>query len=252
MSRATERKEQNLAGELPLQETATKDPRSEQYRESLTDVPEIKETILKHNAALLCIDLQYFDAAEGYGVLKGAQPETVEYYFDRLKRIVIPNVRKLQDVFRQHRLEVIHTRIQSLTRDGRDRSPGHKRLNIHAPPGSKAAEFLPEVAPVDDEIIFNKTSSGVFASTTIDYVLRNLGIESLFMCGVHTNECVSTAVRNACDEGFFVTLVADASAAVTPEQHYAAIQSLRDRYARILSTTEAIAEIAEQFKPAQT
>jgi len=247
VSQLREEKKLAVSKEKELKQTAEKDPRSEQYRESLTDAPEIKETIQHGHVALLCIDMQYFDA-EGYGILKGASSEIVDYYFDRLLRIVTPNIRKLQQFFRDQKLEVIHTRIQSFTRDGRDRSPSHKRLGIHAAPGSKEAEFLPEVAPADDEIVFNKTSSGVFTSTNIDYVLRNLGIESLFVCGVHTNECVSSSVRSACDEGFFVTLVSDACAAITPEQHYAAIQSLRDRYARILSMNEVIEAILGQSK----
>jgi len=246
MSDRTDAKEKEL--EKELEQTAEKDPRINKYRESLTESPKIQETILSHNVALLCVDMQHFDAAEGYGVLKDADRESVEYYFDRLKRVVIPNIEKLQGIFRQYKLEVLHTRIQSLTQDGRDRSAGHKRLGIHAPPDSKSAEFLKEVAPIDDEIVFNKTSSGVFTSTNIDYVLRNLGIESLFLCGVHTNECVSTAVRNACDEGYYVTLVADACAAVTPEQHFSALQAIRDRYARIQSTEEAIAEITGQIR----
>jgi nicotinamidase-related amidase len=74
-------------------------------------------------------------------------------------------------MFRSYGLEVIHTRIQSLTQDGRDRSPGHKRLGLQAAPGSKESEYLPQVAPVGDEIVMNKTASGVFVSTNMEYVL---------------------------------------------------------------------------------
>jgi len=81
--------------------------------------------------------------------------ESQEYYFKRLDHIVLPNIRRLQDRFRDAHLEIIHTRIMSMTQDGRERSRGHKRLNLHAPPGSKDAEFLPEVAPKGDEITEN-------------------------------------------------------------------------------------------------
>jgi len=92
---------------------------------------------------------------------------------------VISNIQRLLKTFRANKMEIIHTRIQSLTRDGRDRSTGHKRLGILAPPGSKEAEFLPEVAPKDDEIVINKTASGVFSSTNLNYVLDNLDIHEL-------------------------------------------------------------------------
>jgi nicotinamidase-related amidase len=228
------------------------DPLRDAYRERIAEAAGRTHSLERHNTALLCIDMQYLDAAPGFGVFadaasSGLPPESQAYYFDRLEKMVLPNVRRLQDTFRAHRLEVIHTRIQSLTQDGRDRGPGHKRLNLHAPPDSKEAEFLPEIAPQGDEIIINKTASGVFTSTNLEYVLRNLGITGLFVVGVYSNECVSTAVRDACDLGFYVTLISDGMATVTPELQEATHTTMKDRYARLMSTDEALAEIQGVF-----
>ena len=224
------------------------DPLKKAYRESITHSPAVTRSLELHKTALLCIDMQYLDAAPGYGVFadadaSGVPHEAQEYYFNRLDEIVLPNVRKLQDAFRENELEVIHTRIQSLTMDGRDRSPGHKRLNLHAAPGSKEAEFIERVAPIENEIIINKTASGVFTSTNIQYILRNMEITGLFVVGVYSNECVSTAIRDACDLGFYVTLISDGCATVTPELQQATITTMKDRYARVLTTDEAVAEI---------
>lgn len=224
------------------------DPLQNKYRRSISEAPGVTESLEKHKTALMVIDLQYLDAAPGHGVFADANKSSVpkeaqEYYFTRLHHVVLPNVRKLQDRFRDAKLEVIHTRIMSITQDGRERSPGHKRLNLHAPPGSKDSEFLPEVAPKGDEIIINKTASGVFNSTNIEYLLRNLDITGLFICGVYTNECVSTTVRDACDLGFYTTMINDACATVTPELHNATIQTIKDRYARVMTTEEAVKEI---------
>lgn len=226
------------------------DPLRDTYRESITHVPAVKRSLQAHRTALLCIDMQYLDAAPGYGVFanveaSGVPPEAQEYYFDRLKYTVLPNVRRLQDAFRSHELEVIHTRIQSLTMDGRDRSPGHKRLGLHAAPGSREADFLEDVAPRENEIVINKTASGVFNSTNIAYILRNMEITGLFVTGVYSNECVSTAIRDACDLGFYVTLISDGCATVTPELQRATITTMKDRYARVLKTEEAIREIQQ-------
>ena len=226
------------------------DPLKDAYRESITHAPAVTRSLEQHKTALLCIDMQYLDAAPGFGVFadadaSGVPHEAQEYYFNRLDEIVLPNVRKLQNAFREHDLEVIHTRIQSLTMDGRDRSPGHKRLNLHAAPGSREAEFLEQVAPVENEIIINKTASGVFNSTNIQYILRNMEVTGLFVVGVYSNECVSTAIRDACDLGFYVTLISDGCATVTPELQQATITTMKDRYARVLTTDEAIAEIRE-------
>lgn len=226
------------------------DPLEESYRESIAEAPGVVESIEKHKTALLVIDLQYLDAAPGFGVFadaekSGVPSEAQEYYFKRLDHVVLPNVRRLQDNFRDLKLEVIHTRIMSITNDGRERSAGHKRLNLHAPPGSKESEFLAEVAPKGDEIVINKTASGVFNATNIEYILRNMGITGLFVCGVYTNECVSTTVRDACDRGFYTTMINDACATVTPQLHNATIETIRDRYARVMTTSEAIKEVKE-------
>lgn len=228
------------------------DPLKQTYRDNIVEAPGQIQSLEKHNTALLCIDMQYLDAACGYGVFadalsSGLPPESQYYYFDRLANLVFPSVNQLQETFRTHRLEVIHTRIQSLTHDGRDRGPGHKRLGLHAAPGSKEAEFMPEVAPKGDEIIINKTASGVFNSTNLEYILRNMNITGLYIVGVYSNECVSTAIRDACDLGFHVTLISDAVATVTPELENATITTMKDRYARVMTTDEAVAEIEDMF-----
>jgi nicotinamidase-related amidase len=233
----------------PITDFDALDPLREQYQGTLISTRLLRQELAKHHVALLCIDLQYLDAARGHGVFADAAASGVplaaqEYYFHQLETRVLPNVRRLQDAFRAQGLEVIHSRIQSMTRDGRDRSPGHKRLNLHAAPGSKEAEFVESVAPVGDEIVLNKTASGVFNSTNLQYILRNLDITSLFIVGVYSNECVSTAVRDACDLGFYVTLIDDGCTTVTPELQAATIATIKDRYARVMTTDEAIAEIA--------
>jgi nicotinamidase-related amidase len=238
---------------LPLKprQSKRKDPLGEVYRESLGDHnPDHALHMADGHTALLCIDLQYLDAVPGHGVFKDAEScgvpaEAQKYYFDTLNSYVLPNVRKLQNIFRLYNLEVIHTRIQSLTHDGRDRGNGHKRLGLIAAPGSKEAEFVEQVAPKGDEIVINKTASGVFCSTNLNYVLKNLGIQSLIIVGVYTNECVETTVRDACDLGYLVTVVHDCCTTVTPELQQASITVVRDRYARIMSTQETITEMEQ-------
>ncbi|MCA9503440.1 MAG: isochorismatase family protein [Myxococcales bacterium] len=192
--------------------------------------------------ALLCVDLQGLDASPDQGIFAELPAAARAYYLDRLEQTVLPNVQRLQRAFRAAGREVIHVRIQSLTLDGRDRSAQHKRLGLHAPRGSRDARFLPRVAPRHDEIVVDKTSSGAFESTPLEYILRNVGIDSLVIAGVYTNECISTAARVASDIGFFVTVVSDACATVTPELHRTALATLENRYARIIDTDDLIAE----------
>ena len=76
--------------------------------------------------------------------------------------------------------------------------------------GSIDAEVIDELKPMDNEIIIPKTSSSVFNSTNIEYVLKNLSIQYLMIMGIVTDQCVETAVRDGCDKGFLITLIESA------------------------------------------
>ena len=204
-------------------------------------LPEVR--LKRKNSALLVVDMQYLDAHKDYGIFLNARNkgvrEAMNYYRDRLE-LIVPNIARLQKAFRRERMEVIQTKIASLTLDGRERSKGHRDKGIFAPKGSKNAEILKELRPMENEIVLPKTASGVFNSTAIDQILRNLGVENLVVTGVVTNNCVENAVRDACDRGFAVILVEDGCAAVTEELHLAAIRAMRDHFAKIKTTAEVI------------
>lgn len=112
---------------------------------------------------------------------------------ERRLALVVPNIHRLQDVCRASDIEVVFTRICSMTKDGRDRSLAHKELGHLFPPGSKEAEILDDLAPGADEMVFDKTTGSVFNSTPIHYVLQNIGIQNLIMVGMMTGGCVESA-----------------------------------------------------------
>jgi ureidoacrylate peracid hydrolase len=133
--------------------------------------------------------------------------------------------------------------IENMTRDGRDRSLDYKISDIDVPRGSWEAQVLDEIAPLDDEMIFRKTSSSVFISTNIDYVLRNLRVRSLIVAGLLTDQCVESAVRDACDLGYLVTLVSDACTTASAERHEQSLLGIRG-YCRQRTTDTLLTEIA--------
>ncbi|TIS90241.1 MAG: cysteine hydrolase [Mesorhizobium sp.] len=112
-----------------------------------------------------------------------------------------------------------------LTEDGRDRSLDHKLTPIHIAPSLPEGLPVPSLARVGDEIMLQKTSSGVFNSTNIDYVLKNLGVRYLVVAGIMTDQCVDMAVSDAADRGYLVTCVSDACAAATQERHDGALKT---------------------------
>jgi ureidoacrylate peracid hydrolase len=185
------------------------------------------------HAALLIIDVQNYCVATGKS----------EYFDGSLRDIVLPNIKRLQLACRRAGIEVTYSVIENMTRDGRDRSLDYKISGIDVPRGSWEARVLDEIAPAEDEMVFRKTSSSVFISTNIDYVLRNLGIRSLIIAGIMTDQCVESAVRDACDLGYLVTLVADACTTDSSERHNQSLVGIQG-YCRQRSTEELLMEIA--------
>ena len=198
------------------------------------------------HAALLIIDVQNYtvraDGSEYAGLSEAELQDRYGYFFRTLHETVIPNIRRLQLACRRAGIEVIFTVIESLTRDGRDRSLDYKISNLHVARGSWDAKVPEEIAPGPDEIVIPKTSSSVFISTNIDYVLRNLGVRSLMIAGGLTDQCVDSAIRDACDLGYLVTAVIDACTTQSQERHDWAFRNNRG-YCRQRTTAEMTAEI---------
>ncbi|HPE24738.1 isochorismatase family cysteine hydrolase [Albidovulum sp.] len=210
--------------------------------------PQTREIPLDPTAsALLFIDVQNFSVRREGGEFRDVSDAelagTYGYYFDRLRDVAIPNMQRLQAAFRSAGIEVLYTTIESLTKDGRDRSLDYKITGFHVPKGSWDGKVIDEIAPADDEIVLPKSSSSVFVSTHIDYLLRNLGVRQLVISGLVTDQCVESAVRDACDLGYLVTLVSDACATYSQARHDGSLRTIKG-YCRQVTTDALIAEIA--------
>ena len=202
------------------------------------------------SSALLFIDVQNFSVRRDGGEFKALADEEIAekygHYFERLGA-VIPNMQRLQAAFRSAGIEVLYTTIESLTKDGRDRSLDYKITGFLVPKGSWDGRVIDEIAPADDEIVLPKGSSSVFVSTHIDYLLRNLGVRQLVICGLVTDQCIESAVRDACDLGYLVTLVTDACSTYSAERHEDSLRAIRG-YCRQVTTDALVAEVAERSR----
>ena len=204
--------------------------------------------VVPRRSGLLYIDVQNYNARPDGGEYRdeGLTPEQAEkkyeYFFMELKAAVIPNMQRLQAACRREGIEVLYTTIESLTKDGRDRSLDYKITGFNVPKGSWDGQVLDEIKPLEDEIRFPKTSSSVFLSTNIHYILGNLGIEFLIVSGLLTDQCISSAVRDACDLGYLVTLITDACCTYSPERHETSLGHIKG-YCRQRTTAEFLAEL---------
>ncbi len=200
-------------------------------------------------SALLFIDVQNFSAERKGAEFRDLPPDEMQekygWYFDQLDTRVVPNMQAIQKAARAAGVEVMYTTIESLTLDGRDRSLDYKITGFNVPKGSWDGKVIDRIAPQGDEIVLPKSSSSVFVSTHIDYILRNLGVRQLVLSGLITDQCVESAIRDACDLGYLVTQVTDACLTYSPERHENSLGAIRG-YCRQVTSAELIAELEAQ------
>lgn len=95
-----------------------------------------------------------------------------------------------------------------------------------------------ELAPRPGEIVIHKPSYGAFYDTPLETILRNLGRDTVIICGTLTNFCCGTTARQAYERGFKVVVGSDVTATDDPEMQEAELMVLRKGFARVLSAAE--------------
>ncbi len=179
------------------------------------------------HTALLIIDMQRdFVEPGGFGESLGNDVS--------LLRSAIAPTRKLLDLARERGIAVIHTR-EGHAPDLADLPPtkaarGKLKAGIGAPGpmgrilvrGEKGHDIIPELYPIAGEPVVDKPGKGAFWATDLNLILQNKEIKTLIVCGVTTEVCVNTTVREANDRGYECAVVADATGSYFPEfQRYA-------------------------------
>lgn len=86
--------------------------------------------------------------------------------------------------------------------------------------GSVYAEFVPELAPAEGELVVVKRRYSAFYGTDLELILKALGVETLFICGVNTNNCVLATVFDAFSRDFRVVVVSDACGSMNGEAYH--------------------------------
>jgi nicotinamidase-related amidase len=186
----------------------------------------------RESLALVVIDMQRdFVEAGGFGAALGND-------VDRL-RPIIPAVAGIIEAFRRAGLLVIHTR-EGHRADLSDcppakRSRGHSALRIgdEGPMGrilvlgEPGNDIIPELAPIEGEIVIDKPGKGAFYATGLQDVLSERGITHLAIAGVTTEVCVQTTMREANDRGYSCLLLEDCTESYFPEFKRATLEMVR-------------------------
>ena len=182
--------------------------------------------------ALLIIDMQRdFVMPGGFGEALGNDVTPLQ--------ATLAPTRKVLDTARRMAMMVIHTR-EGHRPDLNDCPPtklvrgrGKTRIGDPGPMGrilvrgEVGHDIVPELYPIEGETVIDKPGKGAFYATDLELILRNHSIKTLIVCGVTTEVCVNTTVREANDRGFECVVLSDCVGSYFPEFQKAALAMVK-------------------------
>ena len=194
--------------------------------------------------AVLLIEYQNEFASEG-GVLNGAVSGVME------ETKMLANTVALVDAARKKGAAIMHAPISF--------AEGYGELSRHPygilkgvvdgnafVKGTWGAAIIDDLKPVADDIVVEgKRGLDTFASTNIDFILRNKGIKTVAIGGFLTNCCVESTMRTAYEHGFEVITLVDCVAATSAEEHQNAIKCDFPMFSKPMLATEFIDHLGD-------
>jgi nicotinamidase-related amidase len=209
-------------------------------------------------AALLIIDMQRdFVEPGGFGEMLGND-------ISQLRPSIEPLIALLAAA-RQAGLFVMHTReghkpdLSDLHEAKRVRGRGAKTIGDLGPMGriliigEPGHDIIPELYPVAGEPVIDKPGKGAFYNTELTDIIADKGIAQLIVCGVTTEVCVHTTVREANDRGIECLVLSDCTASYFPEFHEMALRMVAAQsgiFGWVSDSTSVIAALTAPAEPA--
>lgn len=190
--------------------------------------------IVSARSALLVIDMQD----------EFVRPRWTPFWVPESTRQV-PKIKTLINVCRQKRMPVIFTafaRTYNYTdRPASGRFMPNRYDDIAQDPAwFRDGHIWHELTPLEGEIIIHKPSYGAFFDTPLETILRNLGKDTVIICGTLTNFCCGMTAREAYERGFKVVFGSDITSTDDPQLQEPELKVLRKGFAKVLSLTEII------------
>ena len=213
--------------------------------------------------ALIIVDVQYSNCSREHGMGKrlkeqspqdvrqaGFEPSALLYRYDCIEKTVLPCLQKLLNCFRQNKLKVVHVTVGSQRQDFSDVSLNIRNAMEWANnrKGCREHNILDEVRPKAGEYVVNKTTSGAFASSGIDNLLRTLRVEYLVVCGVTTEFCPGTTAREAAERGYHVVMVDDCCASLVENWHRIWMVQFQMFFGRVSTADGIISELEASLR----
>eukprot|EP00752_Nemacystus_decipiens_P005850 g5284.t1 len=211
--------------------------------------------ITASTTALIVIDMQRdFLEPGGFGESLGNDVSVL--------RTAIEPCSQLLAACRSAGMLVVHTReghrpdLSDLPRHKFLQGPEGKRIGDPGPMGrilirgESGHDIIPELYPLPMEPCVDKPGKGAFFATDLETILRSRGVETLIVCGVTTEVCVHTTVREANDRGFACVVADSACSSFFPEFHTTGLAMIKaqggifGRVASVENVVKAVGELA--------
>jgi ureidoacrylate peracid hydrolase len=185
------------------------------------------------------------------------QPAYVETTAD-----IVPNITSLADVLREAGGLVVWIQMAATQASQQEwnvyfdyfNGPDMRQRMIEAlTPGSVGYALHPDLKPASQDLISVKSrfSALIQGSSDLDTLLRQRGIEALFVTGTVTNVCCESTARDATMLNYKTIFISDGNAARTDDEHNATLNNLLNIFCDVRSTEEAIGLVTEAMSPDQ-
>ena len=187
------------------------------------------------NCALIVIDLQD----------EFVKPQWTPYWVPEATK-QIPHVKKLIECCREKSVPVIFT-VYSRTHNNLDRPKSGPFMPNRFPDleFDQSSLFIEgrvwhEIEPIGDEIVIHKSSYGAFYDNPLETILKNMGKDTIIICGALTNYCCGATARQGYERSFNVIFGSDVTATDDPEMQENELKIMRRGFAKVLSSDEII------------
>lgn len=210
-------------------------------------------------SALGVIDMQNnYVAGKQYGLpmyLEAQRPGSTDYYLGRVDGIVIPAIQALLDFFRSRGMPVVYFVNSIETEDASDWNPITREQMLKTEKatgirrifqvGTFEHEIAAAIAPQKRDLVVAKKAQDAFATSAIDRMLRNMGVQSLFLTGVVTEGCVESTARGAFNHGYQTVIVEDGCATIDPAAHDWALRIFASMCGEVKSSEHVIRTLGQ-------
>ena len=155
-------------------------------------------------------------------------------------QMIIPNIRRLLEEARRRGIPVIYANDAHVPEVDHE----FKLWGPHAVKGTEGAEVIDELKPEPGDYVVEKRRYSAFYETGLDMLLRELGVDTVVLTGLHTNICVKHTASDAFNRGYDIIVLEDCVQTFTDEDHEWGLKYMKKVYgAKVMKLDEFLKQL---------